>query len=153
MQKSFFFTGIFSAALVFTALPLYSQAPAAPGGRGAMPSPTNLQVLPKDISHEDLIKTMRGFTGGLGVHCTFCHTMGDFASDAKPEKQIARTMLRMTQEINEKYLSQVNVADAQPEQKLVTCGTCHGGHEIPAAFVPPPEPEHRMPPAGGPPKA
>lgn len=153
MQKRLFFTEIFSALLVFTVVPLRAQAPAAPGGHESMSGPSNLQVLPKDISRQDLIKTMRGFTGALGVHCTFCHTMGDFASDAKPEKQIARTMLRMTQEINEKYLSQVNVADAQPEQKLVTCGTCHGGHEIPAAFVPPPEPEHRMPPAGGPPKA
>ena len=150
MQKRLFFTGIFLAALVFTALPLHAQAPAA---RGPMPNPTNLQVLPKDISHDDLIKTMRGFTGGLGVRCTFCHTMGDFAADTKPEKQIARTMLRMTQDINEKYLSQVNVADAQPEQKQVTCGTCHGGHEIPAAFVPPPEPARGAPPAGGPPKA
>lgn len=160
MQLKFLLTGIFSAALVLTAPLLRAQTPQGPppgpgGPQGPWPKPTNLHVLPKNISHDDLMKVMHGFAGSLGVKCNYCHAPGaqpkhlDFASDAKPEKRIARTMLRMTQEINKKYLSQVNVADAQPEQKNVTCGTCHRGHDIPVAFVPPPEHEHGMP--GGPP--
>ena len=42
-------------------------------GRGALPAPTNLQVLPKDISTADLQETMRGFNFALGVQCTHCH--------------------------------------------------------------------------------
>src|SRR6185503_1734772 len=57
---------------------------------------TNLKVLPKDISKDDLISTMRGFSGGLGVRCNFCHVGGTetdltgmkFASDDKKEKKI-----------------------------------------------------------------
>jgi len=168
MQIRFFLTGIFSAALVLFVPPLRAQMPqqGPPAGmngpHGPWPKPKNLQVLPKNISHDDLMKVMHGFTGSLGVKCNYCHAPGaqprhlDFASDAKPEKRIARKMLRMTREINKKYLSQVNVADAKPEQKNVTCGTCHRGHDIPAVFVLPPEHQHGMPggmpPSGGPPK-
>jgi len=42
-------------------------------GRGALPLPTNLQVLPKDISTADLQETMRGFNFALGVQCNHCH--------------------------------------------------------------------------------
>lgn len=124
--------------------------------RGPMPKPKNLQVLPKDISHDQLMKVMHGFAGSLGVKCEFCHEPGpqprhlDFASDAKPQKRIARTMLRMTMTINDKYLSQVDNPDAKPDQKHVTCGTCHRGQKMPAVFVLPPEHKHGMP--GGPPK-
>lgn len=150
MQRKLWLTGILAAALASVSLPLRAQAPqqtptAMPALHGPMPKPKNLQVLPRDISHADLMKVMHGFSGALGVKCSFCHAAGaqpnhlDFASDAKPEKQTARTMMRMTQEINDKFLSQVNDPKATPEQKRVTCGTCHGGHEMPAVFVPPPE--------------
>jgi hypothetical protein len=38
-----------------------------------LPAPTNLQVLPKDISTADLQETMRGFNFALGVQCNHCH--------------------------------------------------------------------------------
>ncbi len=169
MQKKLFFTGIFSAALVLSVPSLRAQTPPQAGPppamhdhHGPMPKPTNLQVLPKDISPDDLMKIMHGFAGSLGVKCSFCHVIDmqthhpNFASDAKPEKQIARTMMRMTHEINETYLAKVTVPDAKPDQTHVSCGTCHRGQAIPAAFVPPPEHEHGMhggiPPAGAPPK-
>jgi hypothetical protein len=151
MQKKLFLSGIVSAALVLISLSLCAQnSPQAgsPHGHGAMPKPTNLQILPKDISHEDLMKVMHGFSGSLGVKCSFCHVIdrqahhADFSSDAKPEKKIARTMMRMTHEINATYLVQVSVPDAKPNETHVTCGTCHRGQAIPAAFIPPPEPEH-----------
>jgi hypothetical protein len=138
-----------TAALLIAGLPLAAQTAAAPPPAGAphgqmhhaMPKPTNLQVLPKDISDKQLIGVMRGFTHSLGVECSFCHEEDpalhrmNFASDAKPQKSTARTMMRMTHEINTKYLSTVNDPDASPEQKSVTCGTCHRGHSMPEPFV------------------
>ena len=125
------------------------QPPAAPGGVAprARPGPTNIKALPKDISEADLIKLMREYTGDLGVQCSFCHAQDpttrrtDFASDANPKKDTARTMIRMTADINGKYLASLPDG-ADP----VTCGTCHQGQSHPPAFVPkPPAPR---PPAG-----
>jgi photosynthetic reaction center cytochrome c subunit len=113
-----------------------------------MPKPTNLKVLPKNISGKDLLATMHGFTGALGVHCSFCHVEDkathhlNFASDAKPEKRSARVMMRMTKNIDGKYLAQL--PDHGGMQK-VGCGTCHRGHSTPTEFVPPPE-KHGPPP-------
>ncbi|MGC1782042.1 MAG: c-type cytochrome [Acidobacteriaceae bacterium] len=162
MKKKLSLSGIFSVALICFALSLPAQntAPAASSHmQGPMPKPTNLQILPKNISHEDLMKVMHRFSGSLGVKCNFCHVVdmqahhADFASDAKPEKRIARTMMRMTHTINATYLAKVNVPDAKPDQTHVTCGTCHRGQAIPAAFIPPPEPEHHGRSGETPPKA
>jgi hypothetical protein len=106
-----------------------------------IPKPANLQVLPKDISVPDLIALMRGYTRALGVECEFCHAEDpqthrlNFASDARPDKAIARTMISMTHTINEKYLSQVKDPDATPADKTVTCGTCHRGQTMPMPFA------------------
>ena len=40
------------------------------------------------------------FRASLGVTCAAFHEQGDFASDAKPEKEIARKMILMTRQIN-----------------------------------------------------
>src|SRR5689334_3993889 len=70
----------------------------------------NLKVLPKNISSKKLSKIMiDDFEDGLGVSCGFCHIEEknshrlDYASDEKPEKQIARLMIQMTLKINKKY--------------------------------------------------
>jgi hypothetical protein len=130
------------------------HAPASTHGPHApMPKPVNLKVLPKDTPPDELMKIMHGFTQQLGVQCGFCHAEDaatkhvNFASDEKPEKNVARTMISMTQEVNEKYLSTVHDPDAKPAQKVVTCGTCHRGHNMPQVFTPaahagtPPKPE------------
>jgi len=81
--------------------------------------PTNLQVLPKDISTQDLLKTMHGFTVDLGVRCTFCHAEDpqthriNFALDTKPEKNTARVMIRMTRAINTQYLATLPGGEAK----------------------------------------
>lgn len=138
-----------AVAILASGLPLAAQMTPAPSGQAQptvrrhrpLPKPTNLQVLPKDISPEALITMMKGFTKALGVECSFCHVENpqtrrmNFASDAKPDKTIARTMISMTQEINAKYLSTVNDPDATPAEKTVTCGTCHRGNSMPAPFV------------------
>lgn len=164
MQKHFLLAGVLVAGLSFAAQPMIAQAgpPPGEGGPGGphepLPKPTNLKVLPKNIDPHQLIQIMRNFTGSLGVKCSFCHQMNpqtrklDFASDAKDDKGIARTMMLMTHDINDKFMSQVHDPDAKPEDKHVTCGTCHRGHQMPQHFIPPPE--HHGPggmgPMGGP---
>lgn len=99
--------------------------------------PVNLKVLPKDINEKDLNKIMvEDCADGLGVRCDYCHVEDkaankfDYASDAKPEKDTARSMMRMTLELNKKYFGQ-----GQPvigsSSMLVTCYTCHHGRPVP----------------------
>ena len=103
----------------------------------------NLKVLPVNISHDELIATMRGFARALGTRCDHCHAAGppaadgreqlDFASDAKPEKANARTMIKMVRTINGDFIKKVEPEMDNP----VTCGTCHRGHLEPEPFKPP----------------
>ena len=98
----------------------------------------NLKILRKDISHEDLGKVMHGFNDALGVKCNFCHAASkddekkmDWASDEKPEKSIARKMMKMTNKINKKFFhgkDKLGDANAMLE---VTCATCHHGEPHP----------------------
>ena len=96
---------------------------------------TNLKVLPQDIAKDDLVNTMRAFSGALGVRCTHCHvggTTGDlremhFSADDKKEKRIARTMLAMVGEINGTLIPKTGIEN--PIQ--VKCATCHHGVERP----------------------
>ncbi len=113
-----------------------------------MPKPTNLKVLPKDLTAEQVMDIMHGWEAQLGAECSTCHAadptkMGpngkprlNFADDSKKEKATARLMLKMTEEINSEYVSKVENAGQQ-----VKCGTCHRGHVTPEPFVPKPEHE------------
>jgi cytochrome c551/c552 len=144
----------------------------ASGGRPMrnFPAPTNLQVLPKDLTGQQVHEIMEGFAGSLGVHCDFCHAADaknigpngkprlNFADDSKDDKKIARIMLTMTQQINADYISKASAMDPDAMGMKVTCGTCHRGHEMPEEFVipkeggPPPAggaPNGAAPPAGG----
>lgn len=156
IQMRFRIAPLLGVALVI-ALPLAAQDThpariAHAGQRQGMPRPTNLQVLPKNISGPDLIATMRGYTKALGVKCGFCHAENpkthhlEFARDTKPDKLIARTMIRMTNEINARYLSTIHDPDASPAQKTVTCGTCHRGNTMPTPFTPSAGNEHQSMP-------
>jgi hypothetical protein len=69
------------------------QAGARQGGGPPAPPPTNLQVLPKDWSREQVLVVMRQYNQALGVTCAHCHVfiaagdpMNDFATDMKPQK-------------------------------------------------------------------
>jgi len=97
----------------------------------------NLKVLPKDISSKELQGIMTDdFEDGLGVTCGFCHADAkdghglDFASDAKPEKEIARAMMRMTLGINKKYFK-IKHPELGSATLTVTCNTCHKGVAFP----------------------
>jgi len=97
----------------------------------------NLQVLPANTSSKVLNRIMvDGFNDELGVSCSFCHAENketkqpDYASDEKPEKEIARAMMRMTIGINNKYFE---MKDAMIGDSVlaVSCGTCHHGQAQP----------------------
>jgi tetratricopeptide (TPR) repeat protein len=87
-----------------------------------------LQVLPKDISKNDLQTTMRGFAFALNVRCPYCHVQKadmkmDFTVDEKDTKKTARVMLQMLTTINRDYVGKIG--KAAPAQ--VECATCHRG--------------------------
>ncbi len=100
-------------------------------------STENLQVLPRDISIRDLVQTMRGFAGALGVRCTHCHVgddpndLGsvDFPSDEKIQKRKAREMIRIRDRINEQLLATLPERSDPPV--VVQCWTCHRGSSKP----------------------
>src|SRR5437762_1385492 len=92
----------------------------------------NLQVLPKNTTKEQIKEIMRAQAKALDVECDFCHDVPDMSSDAKAEKKVARQMMKMTAEINDKWIK--GLKDA--EKNRVTCGTCHRGKDTPAPFVP-----------------
>ena len=76
------------------------------------------------------------FEDALGVSCGFCHASNkdgdglDYASDAKPEKKIARQMLRMTLNLNRDYFK-IDSAMVGTANIVVTCNTCHKGDTFP----------------------
>ncbi len=97
----------------------------------------NLKVLPKNISSKDLSKIMvDDFSDGLGVACGFCHAENkdthkpDYASDEKPEKSIAREMMRMTMKINKRFFK-IGRPVIGSSSLAVTCSTCHRGAAFP----------------------
>ena len=111
------------------------------GGRGGAP-PTNLQVLPKDWTRQQVVQVMQQFTMGLGVQCNYCHAEMagaqpgangqvplDAASDEKQQKKTARVMMKMVNDVNNTLGSQIG----KPASDVVKvqCITCHRGSAIP----------------------
>jgi len=106
---------------------------------------------------------MQAFAAGLGVACGYCHVtaqdaqaagarggrgdaaaaggrggaapmpMNDFASDAKPTKKAARTMMLMARDVNSKLGAELGKPAAEVTQ--VQCVTCHRGVPIPRQLV------------------
>jgi len=120
---------------ILTTILICSAAVAPPGKtRGEY---KNLKVLPQNISTKALSKIMvDDFSDALGVGCGFCHAQGkdslsiDYASDAKPEKEMARLMMRMTLRLNKQFfkLKHPTLTDGP---LVVTCNTCHNGQPHP----------------------
>ena len=157
------------AALTVAAIALTTSAQApegqqppaggAPPQHRAAPPPTNLKVLPKDMTGDQVHEVMHKWEASLGAECSTCHAADpnrkmpngrpalNFADDSKPEKNTARLMFQMVEEINGKYVSKVENSGV-----AVSCGTCHRGHLDPPIFTPPKEDhdhDHPAPPAGG----
>lgn len=76
---------------------------------------------------------MSAIAKALGVPCSHCHVAGDFVSDANPKKGIARQMLAMTAEIN----NRIEAATGRPAGGAATvrCATCHKGLPVPRTLT------------------
>jgi hypothetical protein len=151
-----------SAAAAALILSTAAQAPlgpqeatgSTPPQPRSYPVPTNLKVLPKDLTGQQVHEIMEKWSASLGAHCDSCHmpdpqNIGpngrprlNFADDSKPMKGAARLMFTMTEKINVDYVSKIDSSGAP-----VTCGTCHRGHLGPEPFVIPSEAEPRAPQA------
>jgi hypothetical protein len=143
---------------VFAAAAAQEAAPPPPPPH-SFPAPTNLKVLPRNLTGEQVHEIMEKWEGELGTGCKTCHAVDpknigpngkpglNFADDSKDEKKTARLMYQMTENINVNYVAKID-SSGDP----VTCGTCHRGHLGPEPFVPKPS-EHNhehpaAPPAG-----
>lgn len=117
------------------------------------PKLVNLKVFPKNIPYKVLDHTMDVWAASLGVHCNFCHARNeqtnkmDFASDAKPEKNMAREMYKMAAKINKKFFKAQKDSLGMVMESSVNCYTCHNGTAHPEAKIP----ERRRGPGGPPP--
>lgn len=131
------------SAIALATLALFPAAVDAQG-RGGQQPPRNLQVLPKDMPRNQVTAIMRNFAMALGVRCEHCHAADpaapeqpagrggrgggpplDYALDDLETKKVARDMLRMVMDINEKYLPLTG--RTFNEFNRVTCETCHHG--------------------------
>ena len=86
----------------------------------------NLKVLPKDISKDSLMSLMKGYNQALGVKCNHCHTMNK-SSDEKHDKEVARHMIKMTNELNAREFAPID----EKYKNAIECATCHRGSTKP----------------------
>jgi len=98
----------------------------------------NIQVL-KGLPASQLTTVMNLIGGSLGVECKFCHYADEagihFESDSVFAKRTAREMIRMTNDLNEKFFH---------GRHEVTCYTCHRGSTEPKALLPLPLAAHEQ---------
>lgn len=71
---------------------------------------------------DQILLTMHGISGELGVECVHCHIWEEWDKDVKAPKEVARRMITMVRELNKTYFAGANV---------VTCYTCHRGNARP----------------------
>ena len=106
---------------------------AQPGPRNEPPK--NITALPAGITGQEVRKVMSDFSSALGVHCDFCHVPAktgrgmDFAADDKPQKGMARMMIKMVKDLNGKYFADMH--DDAGKSISVACVTCHRGNTSP----------------------
>ena len=139
-------TALVSASFAVAALaqaPAAQQPPAEEHHHHEEPAPTNLQVLPKTMTGEQVHELMHKWEAALGAECSTCHAADPnnigpngkprlkFADDSKPEKATARLMYKMVNDINANYVEKVENSGVP-----VSCGTCHRGHLDPPIFAP-----------------
>ena len=134
-------------------------APAQSGAQDQMLAENVFQNVTalRGISVDEFMGTMGVFSAALGFSCEDCHTASsnnwaNYAQDTSPRKQMARQMVRMMAEINERNFG---------GRQVVTCFTCHRGGNRPKVTAsldilygapPPDELDVLVPPAapGGP---
>jgi cytochrome c5 len=97
----------------------------------------NIKAFPSSMTYEQVDHEMDKFKAALNVKCNYCHAQTkesapklDMASDDNPKKEIARSMIRMTMDMNQKYMSTIPHSDTTNIQQI-TCNTCHRGQTKP----------------------
>lgn len=95
-----------------------------------------------DVPVSQFIPIMNYFAASLGRRCNFCHVNNngqwDYASDAKPEKNTAREMIKMVMDVNKNTFK---------GNSTVGCYTCHRGRNNPQSVPTLPLPLPSPPPA------
>jgi len=86
----------------------------------------NIQVF-KGVPSKRILAIMGGFKMALGVDCTHCHVQDQWDKDDLKPKLVARKMVSMVLEINNKLLADVG---------KVSCYTCHRGDPHPLLSPP-----------------
>jgi hypothetical protein len=102
-----------------TELPSLDPLPASSKEERAEQKYKNIQIL-RGVPADRLPKIMAAFKGSLGVDCTYCHINNEFDKDDKPAKQVARKMIELVRDNNEKLGA-----------GRVSCNTCHRGQPRP----------------------
>ena len=96
-----------------------------------------------DLPVSQFIPVMNYFASSLGRRCNFCHVNNngqwDYASDAKPEKNTAREMIKLVLDTNKTFFK---------GNTEVSCYVCHRGRSNPLNVPPLPLPTPVPPPAG-----
>ena len=102
-------------------------------GRENLPADSvfrNIKVL-KGVPAGRLVRMMNmGYGRSLGVSCDHCHDPGEWESDAKRPKEVARQMMAMVGTINGELLPKIE--GLKSDQPTVNCTTCHRGNTKPA---------------------
>jgi len=102
----------------------------------------NIKAFPATMTYNEVDHQMDEFKVDLGVKCNYCHAPSkteapklDMSLDDNPKKEIARNMIRMTLEMNQKYMSTLPHGDTTAVQ-TITCNTCHRGAAKPFGKLP-----------------
>jgi hypothetical protein len=149
--------GAVAAAVILAWVGLAAQQP--PAAAAQQPPAANpledwkpdtlhsIEVLPKDITPDALIKLMKDWNASLNVDCVFCHkgqvgkpwSTYDFTDTSKKRHEVARLMAKSTASLNETFKD----LGEMDEPVKVTCATCHRRSRHPEITPPagPPKPE------------
>jgi len=93
--------------------------------------PKNVKIL-VGMSRPEVQRVMNQMRAGLGVHCHYCHVVGqDPSVDGTPQKARAREMMQMVIDLNQRNFG---------GREMVTCFTCHDGSPHPKFAPPLPQP-------------
>ena len=144
----------FSTMVGLTAMT--ATQPAQPTQPRVEPTLQNIKVLSKKMTYRQVDHLMDEWSHSLGVRCGFCHANDEqtkrlnFASDAKPEKEMAREMFKMTASVNKKYFKAEKDSLGMIMNAGVNCYTCHNGKAHPEVVMAPAPPRMSPPPGGMP---
>jgi hypothetical protein len=120
----------FLVTMLLVLVPLCAQD-APPPKKGGGGPPKNLKVLtPEELRSGVMAK----YSAALGTNCNFCHvpSPGGKDSDDNPKKNVARMMITMVKDINNKMAT----ATGEAGKEFVTCYTCHRGKSEPDTAPP-----------------